>query len=313
VRRFARGPRRAHPLRQLAALGLARPRLYPPGTPGHTYYSNTNYVLLGMVVEAITGRSFAAELRRMLRGAGLRHTVYPGPRLLARIGEPVAHGYTLPLRAGGVKLLREYRRAFAPAPRIKSRVMPGAVQEVSSDPLAEGPTVEVSPAPPDLQQRYGGSTEVRRDDLTNAFSVGGSTGPAGAAVSNTSDLARFWRTLFSGELLAQRGLRLVRRSVPADPGPPGVSNYFTLGLARQDVGPNAFWPGSPELRIWLKLGDIWGYTSASYYVEGPAPYGDVVVTNTTNLFPSPVGDLGVLRQTLLALSSPARTSPPLGR
>jgi hypothetical protein len=65
-------------------------------------------------------------------------------------------------------------------------------------------------------------------------------------------------------------------------------------------------PGSPALRIWMKLGDVWGYTSASYYVEGPAPYGDVVVTNTTNLFPSPVGDLGVLRETLRALSIPAR-------
>jgi hypothetical protein len=52
----------------------------------------------------------------------------------------------------------------------------------------------------------------------------------------------------------------------------------------------------------MKLGDIWGYTSAAYYVQGPAPYGGVVVTNTTNLFPSPVGDLGVLRQTLLALA-----------
>jgi hypothetical protein len=81
-----------------------------------------------------------------------------------------------------------------------------------------------------------------------------------------------------------------------------VRNYFTLGFARQDVAAGAFWPGSPKLRIWMKLGDIWGYTSAAYYVQGPAPYGGVVVTNTTNLFPSPVGDLGVLRQTLLALA-----------
>lgn len=51
----------------------------------------------------------------------------------------------------------------------------------------------------------------------------------------------------------------------------------------------------------MKLGDIFGYTSSSYYVEGPRPYGHVVVTNVTNLFPSPVGDLGVLRDTLRAL------------
>ena len=51
----------------------------------------------------------------------------------------------------------------------------------------------------------------------------------------------------------------------------------------------------------MKLGDIWGYTSASYYIEGSKPYGGVVVTNTTNLFPSPVGDLEVLRETLQAI------------
>ena len=118
---------------------------------------------------------------------------------------------------------------------------------------------------------------------------------AGGVVGNTQDLARFWRVLFSGELIGKRGLRLMEESVPGDPGSNGVRNYFTLGLARQDVAAGAFWPGSPELRIYMKLGDIWGYTSAAYYIEGPAPYGGVVVTNTTNLFPSPVGDLGVLR------------------
>jgi hypothetical protein len=81
-----------------------------------------------------------------------------------------------------------------------------------------------------------------------------------------------------------------------------VRNYYGLGFQRQDVAPGAFWPGSPRLRIWMKLGDIFGWTSASYYVEGPRPYGGVVVTNTTNLFPSPVGDLGVLRVTLRALA-----------
>jgi CubicO group peptidase (beta-lactamase class C family) len=124
---------------------------------------------------------------------------------------------------------------------------------------------------------------------------------AGAAVSTTGDLARFWRLLFGGRLVDRATLRLMRSSVPAPPNPPGVRNYFALGLQRQDAAPGAFFSGSPRLRIWMKLGDIFGYTSASCYMEGPRPYGGVVVTNVTNLFPSPVGDLGVLRDTLRAL------------
>jgi D-alanyl-D-alanine carboxypeptidase len=34
---------------------------FPPGTPGKAYYSNTNYRLLGEIIQAITGRSMAAN------------------------------------------------------------------------------------------------------------------------------------------------------------------------------------------------------------------------------------------------------------
>jgi len=134
--------------------------------------------------------------------------------------------------------------------------------------------------------------------------VHGEGSAAGAVISNTRDLARFWRELFSGRLLGEDGLRLVEEQAPAPPNAPGITNFYGLGLQGQDVAAGAFWPGSPPLRIWMKLGDIWGYTSASYYVEGPPPFGDVVVTNTTNLFPSPVGDLGVLREALRAIGCP---------
>jgi D-alanyl-D-alanine carboxypeptidase len=50
----------------------------PLFTPGSALsYSNTNYILLGMIVEAATGRSFASELRaRIFKPLGLRHTSY---------------------------------------------------------------------------------------------------------------------------------------------------------------------------------------------------------------------------------------------
>lgn len=48
--------------------------------PGEEFgYSNTDYVLLGLLVERVTGQSYADELeRRVLDPAGLRHTYAPG-------------------------------------------------------------------------------------------------------------------------------------------------------------------------------------------------------------------------------------------
>jgi CubicO group peptidase (beta-lactamase class C family) len=295
VRAFSRAPNASISLRRLAAFGLARSRLFAPGAKGRSYYSNTNYVLLGMLVEAVTGRTYADALERFLDGAGLDSTSYGWPSQ-TRVG-----GYANPLPKGGPALLDRYRKAFAPAPTVTSAIDPAAVRVVSSNPRAEGPTVGVSGASAQQEEQYGGPANVLLQDLSHAYSVRAAGASAGAVVSNTRDLARFWRELFSGELVGKRGLALIKRSVPGDPGSTGVRNYFTLGLARQDIAAGAFWPGSPKLRIYMKLGDIWGYTSASYYVKGPAPYGGVVVTNTTNLFPSPVGDLGVLRDTLQAI------------
>jgi len=64
----------------------------PPFTPGtHWSYSNTNYVLLGLIVEALTKHAFAGELtRRILRPLGLHATRFGADR---NMGSPAAHGY----------------------------------------------------------------------------------------------------------------------------------------------------------------------------------------------------------------------------
>jgi D-alanyl-D-alanine carboxypeptidase len=50
--------------RELVALVADQPPLFPPGT---TYsYSNTNYVLAGLIVEAATGRTLGQELKRRI-------------------------------------------------------------------------------------------------------------------------------------------------------------------------------------------------------------------------------------------------------
>ncbi|AGL16729.1 serine-type D-Ala-D-Ala carboxypeptidase [Actinoplanes sp. N902-109] len=63
--------------RELVALGLGLPAA---GEPGALWsYANTNYVLLAMLIERVTGRSYEAELtRRVLRPLGLAATGLPG-------------------------------------------------------------------------------------------------------------------------------------------------------------------------------------------------------------------------------------------
>ncbi|MEV6178941.1 serine hydrolase domain-containing protein [Streptomyces sp. NPDC052016] len=54
---------------------------HPPADRGRFAYSNTNYVLLGQVVEQVTGRSYASEAeRRIIAPLGLTGTSFPGSR-----------------------------------------------------------------------------------------------------------------------------------------------------------------------------------------------------------------------------------------
>jgi D-alanyl-D-alanine carboxypeptidase len=68
--------RTATPL-ELVAIGLSLPAAFPPGTGWS--YSNTNYIIAGLLVERITGRPVADEVgRRILRPLGMRGTYFPG-------------------------------------------------------------------------------------------------------------------------------------------------------------------------------------------------------------------------------------------
>ncbi|KJK57456.1 beta-lactamase [Saccharothrix sp. ST-888] len=77
--------------RELLATALQHPADFAPGTSWK--YSNTNYVLAGLIVQKVTGRPLAEEIdRRVVRPAGLRHTYFPAPGD-ASIREPHPHGY----------------------------------------------------------------------------------------------------------------------------------------------------------------------------------------------------------------------------
>ena len=85
---------RAWTPRELVALVADQPPDFPPGTAWS--YSNTGYILAGMIIEAATGHKLGRELaRRILRPLGLRNTFFPINR--PTIPRPYARGYSLPL------------------------------------------------------------------------------------------------------------------------------------------------------------------------------------------------------------------------
>ncbi len=76
----------------LVAMALKHAPLFTPGTKWS--YSNTNYIVAGMLVEKITGRPLDGEIaRRITRPLGLRDTYLPGHGD-ERLPAPHAVGYT---------------------------------------------------------------------------------------------------------------------------------------------------------------------------------------------------------------------------
>jgi D-alanyl-D-alanine carboxypeptidase len=94
-------PYRVWKPKQLARMGIKDSPLFDPGTQFN--YSNTNYVLLGLVLEQVTGESIRELTReQIIEPLGLEDTSFP---TLAdtSLPEPHAQGYTLQGRSSGEK------------------------------------------------------------------------------------------------------------------------------------------------------------------------------------------------------------------
>ncbi|MEV1241671.1 serine hydrolase domain-containing protein [Nonomuraea sp. NPDC050022] len=146
------GPDTSDPTRDYRPIDLlaaSRKRSRPVET-GTFNYSNTNYILLGMIIEKLSGRSLAAELdRRLFAPLGMRDTYLP-----TKAGEgvkgPHGHGYapdesgtmrdvdktmnaTSMLGAGGVISTAREMSAFQRAFR-QGKLLPASLSKVITDP-----------------------------------------------------------------------------------------------------------------------------------------------------------------------------------
>ena len=202
---------------------------FPPGTAYQ--YSNTDYVLLGEVISAVTGTNWARQVRdRILDPLHLDHTYIPGT-------EPVP-----------------------------VRVLPGCF-DTDND---------------------GDEENIETDGTWPALET--SEGPAGAMVSNATDLLTFGNALFHHRLLQQESFQAMATEGPFHPR---NSNY---GLGLEIVRPDY------QTLIWGHAGFLPGFKSVLWYV----PSQDtviVVLTNTSRANPTDLAEL-VLR------TLPKRTPQP---
>jgi D-alanyl-D-alanine carboxypeptidase len=152
--------------RQLVGIAMRHAPDFAPGTQWE--YSNTNYILAGMIVQKATGHTWQQEVtRRIIRPLSLRDT--SAPDTSARISGQHLHGY--------------------------------------SDFGEGGPVIDVTDFNPSA------------------------AGSAGAMISTTGDLTRFFSALLGGKLLRPAQLAEMKTTVRAaslDPVWPGAR--YGLGL-----------------------------------------------------------------------------------
>jgi D-alanyl-D-alanine carboxypeptidase len=76
---------------ELLAIAFAHKPNFAPGADYE--YCNTNYILLGLIIEKIEGRTLAEAMRvRLFEPLGLRHTALP-PSNVTALPKPYSHGY----------------------------------------------------------------------------------------------------------------------------------------------------------------------------------------------------------------------------
>jgi D-alanyl-D-alanine carboxypeptidase len=99
-----------HDRTELLSLALDHPPLFAPGAGWS--YSNTNYLLAGMLIEKVTGHPYGEEVRRrILTPLGLHATYVPGDR--PAIPGPHPRGYVRPDNGTPIVEMTEFNPSIA--------------------------------------------------------------------------------------------------------------------------------------------------------------------------------------------------------
>ncbi|HVX45747.1 MAG TPA: serine hydrolase domain-containing protein, partial [Mycobacteriales bacterium] len=222
---------RSYSPRQLVGIATAHPLLFTPGT--RFSYSNTNYIVLGMLIEKITHQSYPVELlQRILLPAGLHHTFYAATPYLP---DPAERGYE------------------------------------------------------SLQGPAGPLTDLTAYDMSWADS-------AGAIISTSADLNRFYRELLTGRLLPAAQLAQMKSTVPTSP-----LDSYGLGL----IGAEAC--GST---VWGHDGSVPGYRTFSFSTADGSRQITVSVNRSLTASTQASAAINTLLATEFCGSAPAAKAGP---
>ncbi|MDV7217311.1 serine hydrolase domain-containing protein [Streptomyces prunicolor] len=105
-------PTRSFTPRELLAYGFKHRNTAAPGKV--FVYNNSNLVLLGLVIEKVTGHHVADVInRRVLRPAHLDQTLFPDGPNVREFPEPHAHGYTNQTLTGAVADSTDWNPSWA--------------------------------------------------------------------------------------------------------------------------------------------------------------------------------------------------------
>ncbi len=190
-----KNPQHAHTEAELLAVAFKHDPYFAPGQGWQ--YSNTNYTLLGMILQKQTGKRMPALVKeRITEPLGLEHTYFADPKA-TNTGPGYARGYAVKYASG--------------TPQYT---------DVSSWPVAWA-------------------------------------GAAGAMISTTSDLSRFFSAVLQGKLFSQAQLKQMKTTVPLPEGFP-IKGGYGLGVFRTDT---------PVGTVWGHSGDTMGHHSTAVATE----------------------------------------------
>lgn len=239
-------PGRVYRPEELLAMAFARPPLYAPGQGFN--YSNTNLVLLGLVIEQLTGRSASEEFHsRLFAPLGMTGSSLPVPTDAA-IPAPFAHGYTYGTNVG----------------TIESSVLPEDVQ-------ARARSGQLAP------------TDVTGDNPSWGWTAGSAISTADGLVRFVRALVG--GGLLPPELQAQR-LASVRPVDPADPASAGygmaLARFGPLyGHTGELPGYNSFMGYDPARDVTVV---VWATNAPG--VDGRAPATELAKVIIQQLYAS---------------------------
>jgi D-alanyl-D-alanine carboxypeptidase len=181
---------------ELLAVAFRNDPYFPPGQDWK--YSNTNYTLLGMILQKQTGKSMPALVKERITGPlGLRHTYFADPRA-KNTGPGYARGYAI---------------------------------------------------------KYAGGTPQYTD--VSSWPLGSWAGAAGAMITTTDDLARFFSAVLQARLFSAQQLQQMKTTVELPADFP-IKGGYGLGLFRTDT---------PCGTVWGHGGDTMGHHSTAAATE----------------------------------------------